>query len=165
LPGAEVFGWLRRNSDRAAARPLQGPHSEAVAAIHAASFAHGWPASEIARMLADSHILGQGMFVRERDLVAIALSRIVVDEAELLTIATRQDWRGRGAARDLLAAHLGALAARGVKTVFLEVEEGNKSARKLYAGYGFTEVGRREGYYRNPANGSAAALVMRLSLN
>jgi ribosomal-protein-alanine N-acetyltransferase len=159
-----MFGWFRRKDDRASAQPLRGAHSEEVAAIHAASFAHGWPATEIAQMLADAHILGHGMVVGDGELVAFALSRIVVDEAELLTIATRRDWRGRGAARDLLAAHLGGLAARGVQTVFLEVEEGNQPAKKLYASFGFAEVGRREGYYRKPASDTAAALVMRLSL-
>jgi ribosomal-protein-alanine N-acetyltransferase len=52
------------------------------------------------------------------------------------------------------------LAALGVGRIFLEVEEGNRPALRLYARAGFTEVGRRPGYYA----GGAAALVLRRDL-
>jgi ribosomal-protein-alanine N-acetyltransferase len=55
------------------------------------------------------------------------------------------------------------LAALGVRSVFLEVDEGNVSALRLYRRAGFTEVGRREGYYLN-AGKPAAALVLRRNL-
>ena len=46
-------------------------------------------------------------------------------------------WRGRGLSRDLLLTHLGHLAGRGVRTVFLEVDENNVPARRLYERAGF----------------------------
>ena len=45
--------------------------------------------------------------------------------------------RGRGLSRNLLLTHLGHLAGRGVRTVFLEVEENNQPARRLYDRAGF----------------------------
>jgi ribosomal-protein-alanine N-acetyltransferase len=50
----------------------------------------------------------------------------------------------------------------GARAVFLEVEESNLPARRLYRGANFREVGRREGYY--PAGRGSAALVMRRDL-
>jgi ribosomal-protein-alanine N-acetyltransferase len=48
--------------------------------------------------------------------------------------------------------------------VFLEVDEGNIPARKLYARAGFRDVGRREAYYSNQRGRNAAALVLRRDL-
>jgi ribosomal-protein-alanine N-acetyltransferase len=52
----------------------------------------------------------------------------------------------------------------GVHRVFLEVDEGNLPARKLYARAGFRDVGRREAYYQDQKGRSAAALVLRRDL-
>ena len=63
------------------------------------------------------------------------------DEAEILSIAIDARHRGRGLSRDLLLTHLGHLAGRGVTRVFLEVEENNQPARRLYERAGFTRRG------------------------
>ena len=47
----------------------------------------------------------------------------------------------------MLDLHLRRLAGLGARTVFLEVDEDNVPARRLYRRAGFREVGRREGYY------------------
>jgi len=50
------------------------------------------------------------------------------------------------------------MAAGCVRTAFLEVRESNDAARGLYGSRGFSEIGRRRGYYRRPVED---ALVMR----
>jgi ribosomal-protein-alanine N-acetyltransferase len=64
----------------------------------------------------------------------------------------------------LLNLHLRRLAGLGVRAVFLEVDEQNTPAIRLYARAGFREVGRRPNYY--PVGGGAAscALVLRRDL-
>jgi ribosomal-protein-alanine N-acetyltransferase len=64
----------------------------------------------------------------------------------------------------MLNLHLRRLAALGTRTVFLEVDEGNVPARRLYQRAGFRAVGRREGYYADRAGKNAAALVLRCEL-
>jgi len=64
------------------------------------------------------HRLRQG-----RKTIGFAVSRMAADEAEILSIAVDAKHRGRGLSRNLLLTHLGHLAGRGVRTVFLEVEE------------------------------------------
>jgi ribosomal-protein-alanine N-acetyltransferase len=84
------------------------------------------------------------------------LSRRVADEAEILSVAVAAETRGRGYAGALLAHHLDLLSRHGVRTVHLEVEEGNDPALALYRRHGFEEVGRRPGYYAKPDGATAA---------
>ncbi len=65
----------------------------------------------------------------------------------------------------LLLTHLGHLAGRGVRTIFLEVEENNHPARRLYERNGFSTVGRRESYYRQSGGEQLNALLMRRDLS
>jgi ribosomal-protein-alanine N-acetyltransferase len=140
--------------------------ASALAALHRVSFRHGWSENEFERLLSDGAALahvarangGRGA------IVGFVLSHRVADEAEIFLVALAPGERGHGTATKLLSKHLGRLAAGGVSRVFLEVDEGNASARKLYARAGFSEVGRRAGYYRKP-DGSAAALVLGRDLN
>ena len=90
---------------------------------------------------------------------------MAADEAEILSIAVDAKHRGRGLSRKLLLTHLGHLAGRGIRTVFLEVEENNQPARRLYDRAGFVIAGRRERYYREAGGEQLNALVMRRDLS
>jgi ribosomal-protein-alanine N-acetyltransferase len=97
-------------------------------------------------------------------LVGFILSRVAADQAEILSIAVDASARGRKLGRELLRRNLQRLAGHGVASVFLEVDAANLPARRLYAGMGFEEVGRREGYYRDAQGKNSAALVLRRDL-
>ena len=135
----------------------------AIARLHAASFQRGWSDVEIERMLLDRSVLTHRATIA-RNVAGFIMSRLAADEAEILSIAVAAPMRGRNIARALLRLHLGRLAALGAKAVFLEVDEGNVSALRLYNRAGFIEVGRREGYYPHAAGKTATALVLRRDL-
>jgi ribosomal-protein-alanine N-acetyltransferase len=97
-----------------------------------------------------------------RSLIGFIISRRMLEEAEILSVAVAASRRGKGLARKLLDLHLRRLAGLGARAVFLEVDEGNQPARRLYRRAGFREVGRREGYY--PAGQGSAALILRRDL-
>ncbi len=139
--------------------------ASAIASVHSLSFLHGWSEAEVERLLSDKTTLGHVARLHggSGPVVAFVLSHSVLDEAEILTIAVVSHARGKGIAERLLARHMGRLASLGVRKLFLEVDEKNTAARKLYARTGFQEVGRRDGYYRRP-EGNAAALTMRRDL-
>jgi [ribosomal protein S18]-alanine N-acetyltransferase len=133
----------------------------AIAQLHGASFNRGWSETELERMLADRHVLAYRA-TSGRTLAGFILSRMVMDEAEILSVAVAAPWRGRGLAGRLLDLHLRRLAGLGMRTIFLEVEEGNQPALRLYRRAGFRQVGRREGYYQESKG--AAALILRRDL-
>ena len=132
----------------------------ALAAIHAASFTHPrpWPAEEL-RDLAEA----PGSFL-EVIPGGFVLGRVVLDEAELLTIAVDPAQRRQGLGRRLLAGFHSAAAARGAVTAFLEVAADNAAAFALYSAEGWQAAGRRRGYYRDPAGTAVDALVMTRAL-
>lgn len=155
--------WNARIAPRVG--PLAPADAPILARIHAEAFARPWEAHDIERMLADPVTIADGVFSgASRRPDGFALSRRVVDEAEILTIAVTRRCQRRGYGGALLAAHLAHLAAARVKVLFLEVEENNASALSLYRTFGFRDAGRRDGYYAKPDGRCAAALVLRRSL-
>jgi ribosomal-protein-alanine N-acetyltransferase len=136
----------------------------ALAELHGASFHRGWGEAEFEGMLTERNTLVH-RFRIGRKIIGFAVSRMAADEAEILSIAIAAGHRGRGLSRNLLLTHLGHLAGRGVRTVFLEVEENNQPARRLYERSGFTVAGRRERYYRQPGGEQLNALLMRRDLS
>lgn len=136
----------------------------ALAAIHAASFHRGWTEDEFGDMIRESNTVVHRLRLRDA-VIGFSVSRIALDEAEILTIAVSSSHRGRGYSRALLHTHMGYLVGRGVQTLFLEVEENNEPARKLYERVGFITVGRRERYYREAGGQELNALVMRRDLS
>jgi ribosomal-protein-alanine N-acetyltransferase len=135
-----------------------------LAQLHAASFHRGWGEGEFEGMIAERNTLVHRLRLG-RKTVGFAVSRMGADEAEILSIAIDEAFRGRGLSRDLLITHLGHLAGRGVRTIFLEVEENNAPARRLYERTGFAVVGRRERYYRGAGGEQLNALLMRRDLS
>jgi [ribosomal protein S18]-alanine N-acetyltransferase len=155
---ARLFG--RREPTLSQATPRD---AAAIATLHAASFNRGWSEGEIEQLLLDRNVMAHRALSGRR-LAGFILSRLVVGEAEILSVAVAAAERGRGLARRLLDLHLRRLAGLGTRTVFLEVGEDNTSARRLYRRAGFREVGRREGYYQDRGGHGAAALVLRRDL-
>ena len=132
----------------------------AIAALHAASFQRGWGEDEFHRLLIDRAVVAHRAMIG-RTMVGFILSRTAAGEAEILSVAIARGWRGRGFSRPLLDLHLRRLAGLGARTVFLEVDEKNAPAGRLYRKAGFYDVGRRQGYYE----GGAAALTLRRDLS
>lgn len=81
-------------------------------------------------------------------IVGFALSRAILDEAELLLIAVDPAHRGSGVGGALLRSTIAACEDRGVKRLHLEVRA-NNPAIALYTGHGFARAGVRRNYYRN----------------
>jgi ribosomal-protein-alanine N-acetyltransferase len=151
--------FARRKPTISEAQPSD---AASLAALHAASFHRGWSEDEFERLLIDRAVVTHRIMLG-RSLAGFIMSRIIAGEAEILSIAVASARRGKGLAGQLLSQHLRQLAMLGTRKVFLEVNEDNAPARRLYRRAGFEAVGRREGYY--PAAGrSAAALVLRCQL-
>lgn len=150
---------LSRPAPRIAA--LTPIHAERLAEIHAVAFARPWSAIEFEGFLTDRLIYADGLFLgRAQQPAGFALSRVTLDEAEVLSVALDRTARGQGHARLLLAHHLDTLARAGAACAHLEVEEGNVPAFALYRRLGFRQSGLRPGYYARPDGSRATAVSM-----
>jgi [ribosomal protein S18]-alanine N-acetyltransferase len=113
--------------------------------LHAAAFSRGWSEAEFERLLCERSVVADRS-AADGHLAGFVLSRVAADQAEILSIVVAPSRQGRGVARRLLDVHMRRLAALGVAALFLEVDEANAPARRLYARAGFREVGRRPAY-------------------
>jgi [ribosomal protein S18]-alanine N-acetyltransferase len=162
----QISSWLSGlwGGGTAVIEPATLRDAPRLAQLHGASFHRGWGEGEFESMLSERNTLVHRLR-SGRKVIGFAVSRMAADEAEILSIAVAPNHRGRGLSRNLLLTHLGHLAGRGVRTVFLEVEENNQAARRLYDRAGFTVVGRRERYYREPNGQQLNAVLMRRDLS
>ncbi|MCX7988139.1 MAG: ribosomal protein S18-alanine N-acetyltransferase [Thermodesulfovibrio sp.] len=96
----------------------------------------------------------------DEEIIGYVIFRIVLDEAELLSIAVKQKFRNIGIATALLSDTIEELKDK-VKTCYLEVRVSNQPAISLYKKFGFRVYGVRKNYYLIPEED---ALLMRLDL-
>ena len=114
-----------------------------------------WSEEALERALKDAP--DEFLVARRGDEVAgFVLGRRLGEEAEILNLAVRRQFRRTGIGRCLVAAILAKHEERRCAKTFLEVRESNRGAIAFYEELGFREVGRRESYYREPME---AALV------
>lgn len=84
----------------------------------------------------------------------------VLDEGQVINIATHPDCRRRGLAREILNALYGSARELGLREMFLEVREQNEPARALYRSDGWVELGVRKNFYSHPVDN---AVIMQKS--
>lgn len=129
-----------------------------LADLHAAAFSAPWDAAAFEALLSQTGVLAievpQGFI----------LIRTVADEAEILTLAVDPVARRQGLGVRLVQEGAASAAALGAAKLFLEVADDNHPALALYARAGFTEAGRRPGYYARPDGRRQDALILALNL-
>lgn len=140
-----------------------GRDAPAISALHGASFRRGWSEEEVETLIADRQVCTHRALHRA-SVIGFIMSRRAGDEAEILSVAVARARRSRGLGRNLLNLHLRRLAGFGVRAVFLEVDEQNAPAIRLYTRAGFREVGRRPNYYPGDGGAASSALVLRRDL-
>jgi ribosomal-protein-alanine N-acetyltransferase len=91
--------------------------------------------------------------------VGFALSRLLMDEAELLLLAVEPHARRAGVGRTLIERTVEIAVGKGAHRLLLEVRDGN-NARDLYRHAGFDEIGRRQDYYRGLDGTTRDALTL-----
>ncbi len=87
--------------------------------------------------------------------------RHVLDEAEVMTIAVRPEYRRHGLGQELMNKMISDCRNDGIKTIFLEARKNNVAARAMYEKIGFSVIGLRKDYYDTPVDD---AVVYKLDL-
>jgi len=89
--------------------------------------------------------------------VGFAGLRVILGEAHLVSIATRDEYRGQGIGERLLISVIELATQLNASTITLEARVSNEVAQALYRKYGFREVGIRRAYYSD--DGEDAVLM------
>jgi len=128
-----------------------------VAALEKLCFSDPWSENSVASELKNP--LSLWLVAVEGEFVAGYVgSQTVMDETDMMNVAVHPDFRRRGIAEMLVTALVDALKQRGSRCLTLEVRASNEPARTLYEKLGFSQVGLRKNYYRNPRED---ALILR----
>lgn len=125
-------------------------------------FGEGWSRSQCSGMLGDKNTWVTLVWQNDAP-TGFALSRLILDEAELLLIAVRPAYRGEGIGKELLEQVCRTAAIKGAKRLHLEVRDGN-SAASLYEAHGFERIGRRKSYYSGGNGERFDAITLSLQL-
>ena len=83
-------------------------------------------------------------------LVGYVGSQTVLDGSDMMNIAVDAHYRRQGIAQALVEALVAQLKEKGNHSLTLEVRISNQPAIALYEKLGFTPVGRRKDFYRDP---------------
>lgn len=144
-----------------------GPERAAeMAPLHCLLFNPGWDEPAFDQLLAHP---ASTAFVAEirvpmRVTVGFVLGQLAADEAEILTIGVAPELQRRGLGRKLIEGFARAAKRAEAKSLHLEVAADNAPALGLYKAAGFTEVGRRKGYYQRGAGSAQDAVRLAMTL-
>lgn len=131
-----------------------------LSTMHRACFPEGpWDAATLERILALAGGFGYLAWHTDNP-VGFILARDLAGEVEILSVGVLPEWRRRGVGHALMDAVVAKAERDGLGPIVLEVATENAPARRLYAAFGFVQVGRRPGYYRQ-SGGRADGLILR----
>ena len=136
---------------------MQQCHVPAIAQLESICFSCPWSENSVASELTNGLSL---WLVAEEDghVAGYIGSQTVCEESDMMNIAVHPDFRRRGIGEALVKALETELRARGSRCLTLEVRASNAPAIALYEKLGFSQVGLRKNYYRDPKED---ALILR----
>lgn len=130
--------------------PMKKEHAAVLAELEAVCFSRPWSEKALAEE-ADSP---DTCFLVAEDngtVFGYCGMHCACGECYMDNVAVFPQYRGRGVATALLNALIEEAKKRGGEFISLEVRPSNENAVRLYKKLGFCEVGRRKGFYADPA--------------
>ncbi|WP_342119605.1 ribosomal protein S18-alanine N-acetyltransferase [Pseudoduganella sp. OTU4001] len=143
--------------------PMQESDLDEVVAVEEAVYPHPWSRANFSDSLSQGYHAWV-LRAQDRELMGYFLVMGIVDEAHLLNVAVARPWQGRGLGRLLVNQAVALSRGLGMESVLLEVRPSNGRALEIYQRYGFSEIGRRKGYYPAANSTREDAIVMRYAL-
>ena len=136
---------------------MNSTHVAQIAGLEKLCFSDPWSERSIASELENK--LAFWLVATEGETVAGYIgSQTVMDETDMMNVAVHPDFRRQGIAEALVNGLVAHLKTIGSRCLTLEVRASNAPAIALYEKLGFSEIGRRRNYYRNPRED---ALILR----
>lgn len=132
--------------------------------LHGSAFKQRWSYASFYSFLNNPQIFGWSVYLQGNpmQMLGLLLLRLVTDEAEILTILTKPEWAGNGVASKLMCTAMSFLHEVKANSCYLEVDENNLRAVKLYEKFRFKSIALRKAYYQSePGQKRTNAIVMR----
>ena len=136
---------------------MHAAHVAQIAQLEKICFSDPWSERSIASEL-DNNLAFWLVAVEGETVAGYIGSQTVMEEADMMNVAVHPNFRRQGIAEALVNGLVEHLKAMGSRCLTLEVRASNAPAIALYEKLGFTEIGRRKNYYRNPRED---ALILR----
>ena len=136
---------------------MQSSHVAQIAELEKCCFSDPWSERSVASELDNKLSFWLGALEGETVAGYIG-SQTVMDETDMMNVAVHPDFRRQGIAEMLITELVKNLKQKGSRCLSLEVRASNAPALALYGKLGFSEIGRRKNYYRNPRED---ALILR----
>ncbi len=135
-------------------RPFDKQDLHAVLAIQEKNpLAAHWLARDYQRLAADPRgmiLVVELEAMTPAKVLGFAIFQRVIDQAELMNMAVDPEQQHKGVGKALLEDARRRLHAFGIRRVFLEVRESNKTAQQFYYSAGFGLHSVRKDYYHDP---------------
>ena len=143
--------------------PMVVADVDEVFALETSVYPHPWTRGNFIDSLAAGYhcwVLRDGAGV----LAGYFLLMGALDEGHLLNVAVAAPRQREGLGLYLLEKIAACARGLSMSSILLEVRPSNLRALKIYARYGFTEIGRRKAYYPAHHGQREDAIVMRYTL-
>ena len=136
---------------------MNASHVSQIAELEKLCFSDPWSERSVASELENK--LSCWLVATEGEQVAGYIgSQTVCGETDMMNVAVHPSHRRKGIAEALILGLIEELKAMESHCLTLEVRASNTPAISLYEKLGFSEIGRRKNYYRNPKED---ALILR----
>ncbi|MCK4502541.1 MAG: ribosomal protein S18-alanine N-acetyltransferase [Desulfuromonadales bacterium] len=131
-----------------AIRSITGNDLDAVVAIELECYPHPWSLAQFLQEL-ENPVATILVCEDETGIVGFICYWLIVDEMQILNLATAPSARRNGVAAQLLEHTFNNFLPQELASVWLEVRSGNRAAITLYQRFGFVPQGTRRAYYRD----------------
>lgn len=130
-------------------RILNREDAQEVEALEREAFPDPWSLKSIEGTLEQKNYVNLGV-LREGELLGYLFFSCMMDEGEIIRIATAPKERRKGIAKLLFSELKKNCLEQGVDKWMLDVRAGNDTAFACYRKLGFCEDGRRKDFYKDP---------------
>lgn len=141
---------------------LDGVTFDQAVPVYGAAFDEPYPEPALRDLVETSGSDGL-VALSEGRVVGFVVWRVILDEAEIITVGVDPAHQGRGLGETLMRAAMAA-AAKKATVLYLEVGADNPGALRLYLKLGFEHIGLRKNYYRRADRSRVDAHVMKVGL-
>ena len=128
-----------------------------IAQLESEAFPDAWSYRDIQNLICSEGAMCFSA-IDEGEVVAYVIGRLIAPEGEIYRVAVKPEKRKRGIAYRLLDYAVKTSRGKGLERLFLEVRSKNIPAINLYTAYGFTEIGVRKNYYKDPVDDAIVML-------